>query len=93
MAGRLAIVDFTSTAGLGKQGKAYFRNLDPSARPVAPAETSVLQGRLEASNVGTADAAVRLVGVMRHFEMLQKAIALGGEMNRRALEEVARVGS
>jgi flagellar basal body rod protein FlgG len=36
---------------------------------------------------------VRLVSVMRQFEMLQKAVTLGAEMNRRAIEEVARVGS
>ena len=52
----------------------------------------VQQGKLEASNVGAAEAAVRLVSVMRQFEMLQRAISLGGEMNRRAVEDVARVG-
>jgi len=53
----------------------------------------VHQGRLEGSNVGSADSAVRLVGVMRQFEMLQKAAAIGAEMNSKALDEVARVGS
>jgi flagellar basal-body rod protein FlgG len=51
----------------------------------------VHQGKLEESNVAAAESAVRLVGVMRQFEALQKALALGGEMNRRAIEEVARV--
>jgi flagellar basal body rod protein FlgG len=36
--------------------------------------------------------AVRLVNVMRQFEMLNRAISFGAEMNRRAIEEVARVG-
>jgi flagellar basal body rod protein FlgG len=57
---------------------------------VAGAE--VRQGRLEGSNVSPAEGAVRLVSVIRQFEMLQKAIALGAEMNRKAVEEVARVG-
>ncbi|WP_416383261.1 flagellar basal body rod C-terminal domain-containing protein [Parvimonas sp. D4] len=48
---------------------------------------------MEASNVGTAESAVRLVGIMRQFEMLQKAIGISAEMNRRTMEEVARVGS
>jgi hypothetical protein len=30
---------------------------------------------------------------MRQFEALQKAITIGGEMNRKSIEEVARVGS
>ena len=39
-----------------------------------------------------AESAVRLVGVMRQTEMLQKAIAMSTEMNKEALQEVARVG-
>jgi flagellar basal-body rod protein FlgF len=91
VAGHLEIVDFTSTAGLSKQGSSYFRVTDPVARPAAPSGTSVEQGHLEASNTGSAEAAVRLVSVMRQFEMLQKAVSLGAEMNKRAIEEVAKV--
>ena len=90
--GQLEVVDFTSTAGLSKQGRSYFRNSDPQAGP-APAGATVEQGKLEAANVGSAESAVRLVHVMRQFEMLQKAVGMGGEMNRRAIEEVARVGA
>jgi flagellar basal body rod protein FlgG len=36
--------------------------------------------------------AMRLVGVMRQFEMLQKAIEIGNEMDTKAIQEVARVG-
>jgi flagellar basal-body rod protein FlgF len=88
---QLEIVDFTG--GLAKQGKAYFRIADPMVRPAAPARVAVEQGKLEASNTGSADAAVRLVSVMRQFEMLQKAVSAGAEMNRQAVQEVARVGS
>ncbi len=35
--------------------------------------------------------AVRLISVMRQFEMLQKALTLSGEMSRKAIEDVARV--
>ncbi len=90
--GQLEIADFSSTAGLAKQGANYIRVTDPSLRPSPPAGTAVYQGKLEASNTGSAEAAVRLVNVMRQFEMLQKAVTLGGEMNRRAVEEVAKVG-
>jgi flagellar basal-body rod protein FlgF len=91
--GQLEIADFTGNDALAKQGSNYFRVADPSVRPVVPAGTSVGQGRLEESNSGSAEAAVRLVSVMRQFEMLQKAAALGSEMNRRAIEDVAKVGS
>jgi flagellar basal-body rod protein FlgF len=89
--GKLEIVDFASTAGLSKQGSSYFRITDPSLRPTVSTNTSVEQGQLEAANTGSAEAAVRLVSVMRQFEMLQKAVTLGSEMSKRAIEEVAKV--
>ena len=57
----------------------------------SPADTGVEQGKLEASNVGPAESTVRLVGVMRQFDMLQKAITMSAEMNRQAIEQVAKV--
>jgi flagellar basal-body rod protein FlgF len=90
--GQLEIADFTSTAGLSKQGNNYFRISDPAVQPSTPSGTAVEQGKLESSNVGTAESSVRLVSVMRQFEMLQKAVSLGTEMNREAIEQVAKVG-
>lgn len=95
--GQLGIVDFTSSADLTKQGNNYFRVSGPAAAgsPTgpAPAGVTVEQGKLEASNSGTADAAVRLIGIMRQFEMLQKAVSLGADMSKQAIEQVAKVGS
>ncbi len=91
--GQLEIADFTSTAGLAKHGNNYFRAAQPPSRSTLPADTTVRQGHLEDSNAGSAEAAVRLIGVMRQFEMLQKAVSLGADMNQRAIQEVARVGS
>ena len=89
-AGQIAIVDFADHAALGKQGHNYFRPAEgASAAPASGYE--VQQGKLENSNASSSEAAVRLVSVMRQFEMLQKAASLGGEMNRKAVEEVARV--
>lgn len=89
--GQLELADFTSAAGLRKQGNNYFRPADPTARIASNA--TIEQGRLEGSNSGSAEASVRLVSVMRQFEMLQKAATLGAEMNRSAIEQVAKVGS
>jgi len=91
--GRLELVDFPDTRVLSKQGSNYFRIADPKAKPVPVTETLVEQNKLESSNVSTAGAAVRLVSVMRQFEMLQKAVSISGDMNKHAVEEVARVGS
>jgi flagellar basal-body rod protein FlgF len=91
--GRLEIVDFTSNAGLTKQGRSYFRPADPAVGPTVPQGVSVEQGKLEASNTGSAEAAVRLVSVMRQFEMLQRAASLASDMSRQAIQQVAKVGS
>ena len=63
----------------------------PDGATAKPAGGAVLQGKLEQSNVGPAESSIRLVAIMRQFEMLQKAMNIGNELNRRAIEEVARV--
>jgi flagellar basal-body rod protein FlgF len=90
--GRLEVVNFADGGVLAKHGSNYFQ-ADASAAPVGATAVAVEQGRLEASNVIAAESAVRLVSVMRQFEMLHKAISIGADMNKKAVEEVARVGS
>jgi flagellar basal-body rod protein FlgF len=91
--GRLQVVGVQDQSSFTKVGHSYFRTQDPAAKPTPAANVQVQQGKLENSNVSPAESAVRLVSVMRQFEMLQRAISLGAEMNRKAVEEVARVGS
>ena len=90
--GKLELVAFSDMAALEKQGNNYFKLGDPGIKPAPATDAQVEQAKLENSNVSSADAAVRLVGIMRQFEMLQKAVLLSGEMNKHAIEEVARVG-
>ena len=91
--GQLKIVDFKSTDSLKKMTGACFENSDPKNQPMAATNVEVEQGKLESSNVSVPEAAMRLVGMMRQFEMLQKAVTMGVEMNSKAIQEVARVGS
>ena len=88
--GKLEIVDF-APGSLAKQGTSLFRAIE-GATPIAAQAVSVHQGKLEGSNVASAECAVRLVSLLRQFEMLQRAITITGEMSKRSLEEVARVG-
>lgn len=90
--GQLQIVNFQNANVLAKTAGAYFRNLEPSVKPIASSAV-VSQGQLEGSNVVAAESAVRLVGVMRQFEMLQKAIMQTTEMSKQGIQEVARVGA
>ena len=91
--GQMKLVSFKSTDPLRKMGSTCFQNTDPKNLPVAATNLKVDQGKIEGSNVPVADAAMRLVGVMRQFEMLQKAIGVSNDMDTKTIQEVARVGA
>jgi flagellar basal-body rod protein FlgF len=90
--GQIETFSFDEPVQLGKQGMNYFHQIDPKTTPGA-SSAEIHQGKLESSNVGSADSAVRLISVMRQFEMLSKAVNIGAEMDKEALQEVARVNS
>ncbi|HEX3745106.1 MAG TPA: flagellar basal-body rod protein FlgF [Bryobacteraceae bacterium] len=91
--GQIGVVSFKSTNSLRKMGATCFQNTDTKNPAVAATNVSVQQGKLEGSNVPVADAAMRLVGVMRQFEMLQKAVGVSNDMDMKTIQEVARVGA
>jgi flagellar basal-body rod protein FlgF len=78
---------------LKKLNGACFQNTDPQNAPAPVANIQVEQGKIESSNVAVPESAMRLVGMMRQFEMLQKAVTLDADMNRKAIEEVGRVAT
>jgi flagellar basal body rod protein FlgG len=88
--GNLTLVEWSKPEALQKQSGAYFRLVASSLKPTTPTGVEVLQGKLESSNASPAESAVQLVGVLRQFEMLQKAVGMAAEMNKKAVEEVAR---
>ncbi|MBC7928817.1 MAG: flagellar hook basal-body protein [Bryobacteraceae bacterium] len=88
--GKLEILDFPE-GSLVRAGSAYFRALDPLERGIEVPETDLLQGKLESANVSAPESAVRLINLTRQFEGLQRALQLGSEMSRKAIEEVAKV--
>jgi len=89
--GHLRIAEAQSGIQPAKQEGAYFRLDSSQMRIVAPGRFQVRQGHLESSNFSPAEASVKLISVLRQFETLQKAMQLGGEMGRKAVEDVARV--
>ena len=88
---QLSVVDFQNPAALSKRGDNYFQSDTTVMPPMAAKQIQIQQGKLEASNSQPAESAVRLINVMRQFESLQKALNIGAEMNRRAVDEVAKV--
>ena len=92
--GQLQIVTFADPTQLVKVGGSYFQSPDPQrVTPIPSTDTTVSQGKLESSNASPAESATRMVSLLRHFEMLQHAIKVGADMNKSAVEEVARVTS
>ncbi|MEP6716183.1 MAG: flagellar hook basal-body protein [Terriglobia bacterium] len=87
-AGRLDLISFDPTS-LTKEGANYFAPAAGASKKEA--DGKILQGKLEGSNAAPAESAVKLVEIMRQFESLQKAILIGNEINKRAMDEVARV--
>ena len=85
----LRVVTFAQPENLAKRNGLYFEAPDGLTGQASGAR--VLQGRLEQSNGAPAESAVRLIAILRQFEMLQRAITLDTEMGQRA-SEIARVG-
>jgi flagellar basal-body rod protein FlgF len=88
---RIAVVDFDDPKTLAKRGGNYFFSSNSTTSPASASQTEIRQGQLEAGNSDSTHSASRLVTVLRQFEALQKAMAIGADMNRRAVEDVAKV--
>jgi flagellar basal-body rod protein FlgF len=89
---RIAVVDFEDPKVLTKRGGNYFRSI-ASTTPSPATQAEIRQGQLEKGNSDSTHAASSIVTIMRQFEGLQKAMTIGAEMNRRAVEDVAKVSS
>lgn len=91
--GQLEVTEFKDATQLSKRGTSYFVSPGPQAGGAPALNTRVNQGQVESSNAQPAEAAARMVSLLRNFEMLQKAVKIGNEMNSQAIEQVAKVGS
>ncbi len=89
--GDLQILNVDTVDNLTKRGGTYFM-LSPTAKTSPAKDTQVMQGKIEESNVEPTQATVKLVGVLRQFEALQKAVRIATEMGKEAVEQVAKVG-
>jgi flagellar basal body rod protein FlgG len=88
--GQLGIVSFGSSGQMARTAGAYYAS---AGTPQAATNASVMQGSVEGSNVNAPESAVRLMDIMRQFEMLTKAVQINADMNSKATNEVARVVS
>jgi flagellar basal body rod protein FlgG len=89
---QVAVVNAANPNANERVGAGYFRfPADAKVQPAANAQ--IAEGKIESSNTVPAYTAVKLVSVMRSFEMLQRAVNLASEMTKKSVEEVARVAS
>ncbi len=89
---QLEIDTFADPNLLTKGAAAYFQNPDPKTiTPALAADVEVWQGKLEASNSSAAESSAGMISMLRHFDMLNRAVKLATEMNKEALDEVARI--
>jgi flagellar basal-body rod protein FlgF len=86
--GKLQLAAFKDTSAMVKRGYSYFSTQET---PSAVTDCSVLQGASENSNVPVAESAIRLVGLTRQFEMLNKAVSVCGQMGQQAVQELGKV--
>ena len=91
--GQLQILDFSDPTKLTRANGPYFENSGAQSSSTKPSQAVVYQGKVESSNSQPAEASARMVVMLRHYEMLQRAIRLGTEMTQESVQEVARVGS
>jgi flagellar basal body rod protein FlgG len=86
---QVGVVDFDDPAALAKRAGNYFSSNLPKPLAAAPAE--IQQGKLESGNSQSSQSAGRVSSILRQFESLQKAMSIGADMNRRVIEDVAKV--
>lgn len=88
--GTLALVRFSNPTSMTRVAGTYYAS---TQTPQAATGAAVQQGKLEGSNVSAPDSAVRLISIMRQFEMLTKVVQINADMNKQATEEVAKPGA
>ncbi len=90
LAGRLRLIEFAPGADLVPAGNAYYTSAGAAAG--AAKDAQVRQGMLENSNVRPVEAAVSLIAIQRHAEMLNRTLSIfHNQFNRIAASELSRV--
>jgi flagellar basal-body rod protein FlgF/flagellar basal-body rod protein FlgG len=89
LAGQLRIVSLATGAAVTAAGGA---NFSAPAGSEKPSSGSIVQGSLEGSNVNGVTAAVELVALQRHADMLQQALtSFHSNFNRIAAQDLSRI--
>jgi flagellar basal-body rod protein FlgF/flagellar basal-body rod protein FlgG len=89
LAGQIQVVQLSAGTSLAPIGNAYFA---ASTAAEQHSTAQVVQGALEGSNVNAISAAVGLVSLQRHADLLQQALsAFHSNFNRIAAQDLSRI--
>jgi flagellar basal-body rod protein FlgF len=87
---RLKLVAFNDPRALQREGGSLMVPVSDKAKPV-PAQPEIRQGYLEQSNVNAVASVVGMVGILRHFEAIQKSVnLLMNDVNAKAIDRLGR---
>ena len=87
---KISLVEFKDIHALRKEGNSLFINKDIKNIIETPAESKILQGFIEQSNVNPVGEISELLKTYRHFESLQRAIKTYDSIGGRAVNEIAK---
>ncbi len=87
---RLKLVTFNDPRALQREGASLMAPVSDKIKG-APAQLQVRQGYLEQSNVNAVASVVGMVGILRHFEAIQKSVnLLMNDVNAKAIDRLGR---
>ncbi len=87
----LRVVSFSRLSDLEAIGNTLFE-APPNATEIKPAGTSITQRFLEGANVNVIESIVKMISLMRSFEMMtQTARSFSKDIDQKLIHEVGRV--
>jgi flagellar basal-body rod protein FlgF len=89
--GKIDVFAFDDLSSLAKDGDNLLRNTS-NVEPQVSTAASVRQGMLEGSNVNPIMQITRMIEVSRAYESMARTIEGSGELSRRSVERLGRVG-
>lgn len=91
VAGTISIVDFPRPYNLVKTANAQFVPATPQDIPQPAANSGILQGHLEGSNVETVTEMVQMIETTRYYEACSKVIKAYDDISAKAVNELGRL--
>lgn len=87
--GQLQVAEFANTQELVQEGNGLYRADSP---PLPGANTRVMQGMIEGSNVQGVLEVTRMIGILRDYQSLQRLMQNSHELQRTTIQRLTRIG-